>query len=154
MRTADYEAAEKYYLKNLTAANPFWDNAVLGLFRIAIIRNDQKGILNRLKQFLAVRDPAAEDVYVQAVRIETRGQQIGVGLELAGEYAKRYPDGKWRDEIDFLAAQLLEADSPFRDISRARDIYQGILRRFPESAFADPARDRLQYIERHFFQVR
>ena len=65
-----------------------------------------------------------------------------------------YPDGKWRDEADFLLAQLLENDSAFRDIARARELYGSLLKRFPESAFADAARERLRYIERHFYQVR
>jgi hypothetical protein len=154
MLSSDYDAAEKYYLKNLAAANAFADRAVMGLFRIAIVRSDQKGILSRLKQFLALNDPAAEELCIQAARVESAMRQIGIGLELASEYAKRYPEGKWRAEADFIAAQLLESDSPFRDIARARGLYQGILNGFPVSAFANPARERLQYIERHFFQVR
>ena len=50
--------------------------------------------------------------------------------------------------------ELLEADSQFRDIARARATYKEILDRFPESAFAADARRRIEYIDRHFFQVR
>ncbi len=77
-----------------------------------------------------------------------------MALDLAGEYVKRFPDGAWRDEADYLSAQLLEADSSFRDIARARGLYSGIVTGRPESAFADAARQRLLYIDRHFIQVR
>jgi TolA-binding protein len=77
-----------------------------------------------------------------------------VGLELAGEYVQRFPTGTWSDEAEFLLAQLLEADSQFRDIARARALYRDILSAHPESRFADTARQRLLYIESHFFQIR
>jgi hypothetical protein len=53
-----------------------------------------------------------------------------------------------------MTAQLLEADSRFRDIARARDLYLQVTRNYPESPFAGLASERLLYIERHFFQVR
>lgn len=154
MRTRDWDAAGKYYSKNLLPQTTFTPSAVTGLVRIAIAQKDQLALMSYLKQFLAVTDPAAEETLIQAARMEWERSETGVGLDLAGEYASRYPDGKWRDEADFLLAQLLEKDSAFRDIGRARDLYSSMLRRFPESAFADTARERLRYIERHFYQVR
>jgi TolA-binding protein len=77
-----------------------------------------------------------------------------VGLELLSEYVKRYPDGRFRDEADWIAGQLYEAESPMRDIVRARDIYRGLLRAYPESSFAERARERVRYIEEHFITVR
>jgi len=154
LKNGDLEAAGKYYARNLAPANEFTDSAVLGMVRIAVAQKDQRALLSSLRQLLSSRDPGAEEILIQAARMETQLSEIGVGLELATQYANRYPDGRWRDEADFIAAQLLEADSRFRDIGRARDLYQGILRFSPESAFAGPARERLLYIERHFYQVR
>jgi hypothetical protein len=51
-------------------------------------------------------------------------------------------------------AQILETDSRNRDISRARDLYLDVVQSYPEGAFASPARERLLYLERHFFEVR
>lgn len=154
MRTGAWDAAGRYYAKNLLPQTTFTPNAVTGLVRIAIGQKDQQALMSYLKQFLAITDPAAEETFIQAARMEQERSETGVGLDLAAEYAARYPDGKWRDEADFLMAQLLEKDSAFRDIARARALYGSILRRFPESAFADAARERLRYIERHFYQVR
>jgi tetratricopeptide (TPR) repeat protein len=154
MRMGSYEAAGKYYGKNLSPQNAFTSSAVTGLVRIAVFQNDQQGLLFYLKQFLALKDPSMEEPLIQCVRMEKARSEIGMALDLAGEYLKRFPDGAWRDEADYLTAQLLEADSQFRDLARARDLYSGILTSHPESAFADTARQRLQYIDRHFIQVR
>ena len=154
MRTGAYDAAAKYYTKNLTPPGPYATRAVLGLVRVSVAQKDQQSLMTYLKQFLAVSDPQAEEPLIQAVRMERDKSEIGVGLDLAGEYAARFPSGTWIDEAQFLRAQFLEADSPFRDIARSRDTYRDLLKEHPESTFADAARERLRYIERHFFQVR
>jgi tetratricopeptide (TPR) repeat protein len=154
MRMGSYEAAGKYYGRNLSPQNPFTGPAVSGMVRIAAIQNDQQGLLAVLKQLLSTPDSSTEEPLIMAVRMERSRSEVGLALDLAGEYVKRFPQGAWRDEADYLSAQLLEADSPFRDIARARELYAGILSSRAESAFADAARQRLQYIDRHFFQVR
>ena len=154
MRMGSYDAAGKYYGKNLTPQNAYTPGAIIGLVRIAALQSDQQGLVASLRQFLALKDPSMEEPLIQAVRMEKTRSEIGMALDLAGEYVKRFPEGTWRDEADYLSAQLLEADSPFRDIARARGLYNGIVTSRPESAFADAARQRLQYIDRHFIQVR
>jgi hypothetical protein len=154
MRTGAYDAAGKYYQKNISPQTAYTPGAVLGVVRIAIAQKDQQAFMSYLKQFLAVKAPGMEETLIQAARMEKEKGETGVALDLAGEYNARYPEGKWRDEAAFLMAQLREADSRYRDIARARDLYLEILRRYPEGAFAAPARDRLLYIERHFFEVR
>ena len=127
---------------------------MVGLFRVSVLQNDQQGLLANLRPFLALSDPSMEEPLAQAVRMEKARGEIGIALDLAGEYAQRFPDGKWQDEVDFTTAQLLEADSQFRDIARARQLYQAIVTDRPESPYADAARLRVQYIDRHFLQVR
>jgi len=154
MRTKAYDAAGKYYGKNLLSQTPYAASAVLGMVHIAIAQKDQQAFMSYLKQFLAVKTPAMEETLIQAARMEKEKGETGVALDLAGEYATRYPEGKWRDEATFLMAQILEADSQNRDISRARDLYLEVVQGYPEGAFASPARERLLYLERHFFEVR
>ena len=55
---------------------------------------------------------------------------------------------------EWLSGQLYEAESPLRDIAKARDVYRNLLAAWPESGFADRARGRVRYIEEHFFTVR
>jgi len=69
-------------------------------------------------------------------------------------HGRRHPDGDRLDEAAFVTAQLLESESPFRDLKRSRDLYDALLRQFPESAHAAEAAERLRYLDRHFFTVR
>ena len=133
MRMGSYDAAEKYYAKNLAPQGSYTPGAVIGLVRIAALQNDQQALLALLRQFLALKDPSIEEPLIQAVRMEKGRSEIGMALDLAGEYVQRFPDGTWRDEADYLTAQLLEADSQFRDIARARSLYAGIVNGRPES---------------------
>ncbi len=154
MRLGSYDAAAKYYDKNLAPQNAYTQSAVLGLVKVAVAQKDQQGLMSVLKQFLAINDPSMEEPLISAARLEKSNGEAGVGLDLAAEYARRFPTGTWIDEAEFLMAQLLEADSQFRDLARARALYRDILTTYPESRFADDARQRLLYIESHFFQVR
>ena len=154
MKIGSFDAAAKYYGKNVSPQNDFTAGAIIGLVRIAALQNDQQALLEYLRKFLALKDPGMEEPLIQAVRMEQGRADFGMALDLAAEYVKRFPDGTWRDEADYLTAQLLEADSQFRDLARARSLYSGIVTGRPESPFADAARRRLQYIDRHFFEVR
>ncbi len=150
----DLDAAEKYYAKNLTLSGSSAESGILGMVRIALAREDARGLLSYLKPFLAIEDLAIEEQLIQAARLELRTGGTGVGLELLAEYAKRYPEGKWRDEAGWLTGQLYETNSPLRDIAKARESYRDLLRAFPESAFANMARERVRYINEHFFIIR
>lgn len=150
----DLDAAEKYYAKNLALSGASAESGVLGMVRIALARDDAEGLLSYLKPFLAIRDLSIEEQLVQAARLELRSGGTGVGLELLAEYEKRYPQGRWMDEVRWLTGQLYEANSPRRDIARARESYRDLLRAYPESAFANPARERIRYLDEHFFIIR
>ena len=154
MKMGSYDAAAKYYGKNVSPQNEYTAAATIGLVRIAALQNDQQALVDSLRRFLALKDPSMEEPLIQAVRMEKARADIGMALDLAAEYVKRFPEGTWRDEADYLVAQLLEADSQFRDIARARALYDSIVTGRPESVFAAAARQRLQYIDRHFIEVR
>jgi len=154
LRTGAYDAAGKYFSKNMAEQGEYGESAVLGLTKIAIAQKDQPELLSLLKRLLAVKDPGLEETLLAAARLEKEKQEVGLGIDLASEYLSRYPEGTWRDEADYLLAQMLEVDSPFRDIARARVTYREILDLYPESLFASRARDRIEYIDRHFFQIR
>ena len=150
----DPETAKIYYKRNLTPRGPYTDSAVVGLTRIAIAQRDSDAFFSYLRPLEAVKDVDIGAVLLQAARFQMENREIGVGLELVAEYMRRYPQGDGVDEAEVLQAQMLEADSPARDIAKARDLYRAVLQDYPESAFAGLARDRLRYLEQHFFLVR
>ncbi len=150
----DYEAAEKYYGRNLLPAGAYSNKAVIGMVRVAIQRKDSAGFFSYLKRMLAITDLNIEEPIIQGVRFQMEKGEVGVALDLLAEYTRRYPRGADFDEACFLTAQLLEKDSAYRDIPRARELYRRILEEFPESLFAGSSRERLRYLEQHFYYVR
>lgn len=150
----DVDAAEKYWARNIGLAGTPGEQGTLGMVRVALARDDQKGFMALLKPFLAIRELSIEEELIRATRLQQKSGVPGVGLDLAAEYARRFPTGRWRDESEWLAGQLLEAESPFRDLARAREVYRGLLATWPESSFAGRARERVRWIEEHFFTVR
>ncbi len=152
--TGDGEAGEKYWKKNVGAAAPYGDRAVLGLARLAVARGDLDGYLAWHRQLLAVTAEPIGDVLVDAALVARTKGDAGLGIDLLAEYARRYPAGGRLDEAAFVTAQLLEAESPFRDLKRSRDLYAVLLAQFPESAHAAEAAERIRYLDRHFFTVR
>lgn len=153
-RTGDGAAAEKYWRKNVGAASPWGDRAVVGIARSAVARGDIEGYLGWHRQLLAVIAEPIDDVLVEAALAAQRAGEVGLGIELLAEYGRRYPEGRRIDEAVFVSARLFEADSPFRDLKRSRDLYAALVREFPESAHAAEAAERLRYLDRHFFTIR
>jgi hypothetical protein len=152
--TGDLASAEKYYKKNVSAAGQYSESAIIGLVKVSVMRKDPVSFFSYLKPLLAVKEADIGATLILAARFLADKGDVAVGLELLGEFVKRYPQGALRDEADFLSAQLLEADSPMRDIPAARDLYKRVLESYPESRFAGSAKDRLRYIEQHFYYVR
>jgi TolA-binding protein len=153
-RTGDGAAAEKYWLKNVGAASPWGDRAVVGIARLAVARGDLDGYLKWHRQLLAVSAEPIDDVLVDAALAARAKGDVGLGIDLLSEYGRRYPEGRRMDEAAFVTAGLLETDSQFRDLKRSRDLYAALLREFPESVHADEALERLRYLEQHFFTIR
>ena len=153
-RTGDAEAAGKYWRRNVGAATPWSDRAVVGLARAAVAQGDLDGYLAWHRQLLAVSAVPIDDVLVDAALAASAKGEVGLGIDLLSEYGRRYPEGKRMDEAAFVTARLLEAESPFRDLKRSRDLYAALLREFPESAHAEEAAARLQYLDQHFFTIR
>jgi TolA-binding protein len=152
--TKDAAAAEKYWRKNIGTASPWGDRAVVGLARLAVARGDLDGYLAWHRQLLAVSAVPIGDVLVDAALAARAKGDVGLGIDLLSEYGRRYPGGGRMDEAAFFTAQLLEADSPFRDLKRSRDLYAALLREFPESGHAAEAAERLRYLDQHFFTIR
>lgn len=153
-RTGDPTAAEKYWRKNVGAVSPWGDRAVVGIARLAVARGDLDGYLAWHRQLLAVSAEPIDDLLVDAARAARAKGDVGLGIDLLSVYGRRYPGGKRLDEAVFITAGLLEADSPFRDLKRSRDLYAALLREYPESAHAADAAARLRYLDQHFFTIR
>jgi tetratricopeptide (TPR) repeat protein len=150
----DLDAAEKYWRKNYDRADPWSTRAVVGLARIATARRDVPAWLAIHRRLLAVSGMPIGDVLVDGAAMARELGEVGLGLDLLREYARRYPNGARMDEAAWHSAQLLELDTRFRDLKRARELYAALLRDFPESPFAAGALERVRWLDQHVFLVR
>lgn len=62
--------------------------------------------------------------------------------------------GRLDDDRIFALARLLEQPGPDRDLRRAASLYRLILEDRPLSGHWDESRSRLEYLRRHYFEVR
>jgi tetratricopeptide (TPR) repeat protein len=152
--TGDHLAAAKYYRRNLQAGEPFASQAVAGLVRTAVATADTALLLEQFPALLRSQQVDIGRELLEVGRSQLAAGRYAVAQEALREYLRRYPEGREVDEICYLLAQLLEAESPFRDLQGARDLYQRVYEDFPESPLAASAQTRRNYLNRYFFQVR
>ena len=88
LRTGAYDAAGKYFSKNMAEQGEYGESAVLGLTKIAIAQKDQPELLSLLKRLLAVKDPGLEETLLAAARLE---KPIECGVS---RFCKRYHSGR------------------------------------------------------------
>jgi hypothetical protein len=89
--------------------------------------------------------------YVSRARDEYNAGKIGEALASLGEFQQHYPAGS--DEAWWLYGQLLEANSPNRDIRAALDYYRRLVREYPQSRWYAEARRRIAYLERYYINI-
>jgi hypothetical protein len=101
--------------------------------------------------------PAEPQYDSPAEYVRRAGQEFDAGrveqaLSIMDAMKRRFPLGT--DEAWWLYGQLLEANSPSRDIRLALEYYQRLVREYPQSNRVAAARQRIAYLERYYFNIR
>jgi hypothetical protein len=90
--------------------------------------------------------------FVSRARQEFDAGRIEQALSILDNMMQYYPSGT--DEALWLKGQLLEANSPARDIRQSLEYYRRLVTEFPQSIRVPDARRRIAYLERFFFNIR
>ena len=90
--------------------------------------------------------------YVRRARQEFDSGRIESALGILDNMRQFYPGGT--DESLLLNAQLLEANSPSRDIRSSLEYYRRLVNEFPFSDHVEEAQRRIAYLERFYFNIR
>ncbi len=152
-RTGEYLAAAKYYRENLGLEGEYGDRAAAGLVRSSIATEDSQLLLEVLPSLFSLESVQIGGELLEVARFQTEDRHFPVAIQALEQYLDRYPDGRNLDEVYFRLARIYEVDSPYRDLEAARHYYGLLYESFPESIYSDPAADRLDYLNRHFFLV-
>ena len=90
--------------------------------------------------------------YVRRARAEFDAGRIEPALGILDSFRQNYPGGT--DDAWWLYGQLLEANSPSRDIRMSLEYYRRLVNEFPFSDLVENARSRIAYLERFYFNIR
>ncbi len=88
-----------------------------------------------------------------AERRAARGE-IGGAIDLLEQHLIEYPSRNGRDRVHYLLGSLYEADSERRDLRKSRSHYEVVVTEYPRSRYLDDSQRRINYQNRHFFEIR
>ena len=91
------------------------------------------------------------DEYIRQATLEFNAGRVEAALSILDRFRVLYPSGT--DEAWWLYAQLLEANSPLRDIRLALEYYRRLVREFPQSPRVPDAQRRIAYLERFYINI-
>jgi tetratricopeptide (TPR) repeat protein len=153
LREKDYQNAALYWKKNLEGAGELHDKAVLGLIRVALALQDRIALLALARQLIAIQGQPIEPELGLLIRYFSNLKDEALEFDLLSEYIKRFPEGLQLAEVYFLLGQIYEFSRPLLDFKKSRECYQVVVRAFPESQYYAPAKERIDFINRHYFRV-
>ncbi len=153
LREKDYPNAILYWKKNLDAGGKPRDQAVLGLVRAYAAVNDRNALAGLVRPLLAVRIRPIEDELGLLIDFFNDRRDAALEYDLLREYLKRFPAGARLDEVLFLLGQLYEFSTPILDFTKSRECYAAVVKNFPESRYFAPSRERIKFLDRHYFRV-
>jgi len=152
-RTGEPLAAVKYYRENLGLEGEYGGRAVVGLVRSSIATGDSRLLLEVLPSLFSLETVPVAAELLEVARFQMQQRRFPVAIQALEYYVSRYPEGRNLDEVYYRLAQMYDVDSQYRDLESARHYYSLLYELFPESLYADPAADRIHYLDRHFFLV-
>ncbi|TVR92880.1 MAG: hypothetical protein EA428_03200 [Spirochaetaceae bacterium] len=97
--------------------------------------------------------PEASLLRAGAERRAERGE-IGGAIDLLEQYLVEYPSRSGRDHVHYLLGSLYEADSEYRNMRESQRHYGIVVNEYPRSRYINASQRRLNYQNRHFFEIR
>lgn len=155
LRLGDPAKALQYYDRNKTQANLLYrEKAVAGLMKIALAERKQNLVDSNLEAFLSIsKVPIGEELKDLASFQLSQGYDASA-LKILESYILKYPEGKDADWVYFTLANLYETSEKLKDYRKSVTHYRKVADDFPMSLYWNDAKNRILYIERHFFNIR
>ena len=153
-----YQAALKYWRHNLEPSNRYYREALAGtilcaakLDDIAIISRVIENYKSNATQFSS----ADEEKYLfETAQALYKNGRTKFAVELLNTYIKRYLNGKYADAVYYYLGNLYENDREIRDLKKSLAFYKKVYNEYTGSAYYSSAYSRIEYIKRHFFDIR
>jgi tetratricopeptide (TPR) repeat protein len=159
------DMALTYWLKNLKQPAGMYNNdalpndtytekALAGIIKSAIQTKNESLFLKYLNSLFTIKSfPVNEELLAAAKYCQTR-QDYATAYDILNKWLTSNYDRDFLDEALFLLGKLYEESAKHKDYRKAREMYQRVYQEFPESLFARPAYERVNYLNQHYFYIR
>ncbi len=154
-RLNDFDNAVKYWKKNLNNRKAaLRDQAVKGIIKAAINNNDVELLNRTIDRLLKIRSKDAKEIILEAAAFLKDFNKIDRAASLYSKYIKLFPDDLLIDQIYYLLGRIYEMDSVVMDFKKSVMYYTIVIENFPSSLYWDKSKNRINYIKRHYLQIR
>ena len=167
LRTSRFDAAMQYWLKNWqkqtaaslngeseSANHDYSNRAIAGIIRSCIAKDDHPTLLMYANPFLNIESISIDRETVMMVKYLIDKRDFRRAKEILQHYLQSHPKSVIMDQVLFLFGRIYEENREQRNYKLARDAYSRVYTDFPESIFADTAKEKADFLNRHFFFVR
>ena len=153
-KTDQFQKALGYRLKNVTAPGQYSSKAVVGTVLVALKVDDYSLVLQFMKPFLDTERPSLHDDAAALARYCIAKADFQTAKDVLDHILANQANDSNTAEIIFLLGQIYEANSELKDYRKARDAYKEVYTQFPESLVSEAAKEKVKFLNRHFFFIR
>lgn len=154
----EYEAALKYWKLNLQPDNEYYREAMEGTLLCAVKLDDIVEVSKTIENYKNILDKSnslkEEDNLFAAAKTLYKNNRTKFAIELLNTYIKNYLKGRYIDAVYFYLGSLYENDKGIRDLKKSLMFYEKVYNDYTGSAYYTRAYERINYIRRHFFDIR
>ncbi len=167
LRTSRFDDAIQYWLKNWEKRSEtglaseaddsgpnYSDLALSGIVRTCLAKDDHPSLLLYAEAFLDIDSSSIDRETIMMVEYLLEKGDFKRAKDFLQRYLKRHPNSAVMDQVLFLHGRIYEENKEQRNYKLARDAYARVYTDFPESLFADAAKEKADFLNRHFFFVR
>lgn len=148
-----YDAAKQFWEKN-RKSEKYRNEAISGLFKVSIALEDQKGYDDLLLDFLNIDFPEKPDILVKAALFQEKQGNLRDAASLLKNILDGYKDCYLEDFVCFKLGNIYETSGIDQNIKKAVDYYKIVRDKYPISLYWEKSVDRIDYLNRHFLELR
>lgn len=154
----EYGVALKYWKRNLKSDNKYYKNALEGtilcaakLDNIVEVSKTIENYKNTLDKSNSLRE---EKILFNTAQALYQNNRTKFAIELLNVYIKNYLKGRYLDAAYFYLGDIYETNRSLRDLKKSLSFFQKVYEDYTDSEYYSMAVERIDYIKRHFFDIR
>jgi len=152
--TGDNGEAARYWQENAGRDDRLGSDARQGLLELAVSQGNHQDAEHYLQQLRARGEKPEAAALLGVARQRAEAHDVAGAIDLYQQFLKEYqPDGL-ADRAYFELGRLYESNSSERNMRKSLGNYRMVTDNYPLSPYWDAARERIEYLNRHFFQIR